>query len=45
MSIEDDVIVAIPRHVAKRYRLDPVHRHDNVIGVALRIFAGQSQTT
>ncbi len=35
MRIEDDVIAAIPRHVAKRYRVVPVHRHDNTIGVAL----------
>jgi len=35
MDISDDVIAAIPRHVAKRYRVVPVSLHDNVIGVAL----------
>jgi type IV pilus assembly protein PilB len=35
MRLADDVVAAIPRHVAKRYRVVPVYRHDGVIGVAL----------
>jgi general secretion pathway protein E/type IV pilus assembly protein PilB len=35
MRLEDDVVASIPRHVAKRYRVVPVYRHDNVIGIAL----------
>jgi len=35
MRLADDVISAIPRHVAKRYRVVPVHRHANHIAVAL----------
>jgi type IV pilus assembly protein PilB len=34
LNLPDDVVAAIPRHVAKRYRVVPVYRHD-VIGVAL----------
>jgi general secretion pathway protein E/type IV pilus assembly protein PilB len=35
MRLADEVISAIPRHVAKRYRVVPVHRHANHIAVAL----------
>ena len=35
MRLPDDVIAAIPRHVAKRYRAVPVAKHDNSIAVAL----------
>jgi general secretion pathway protein E/type IV pilus assembly protein PilB len=35
MRLPDDVIAAIPRHVAKRYRAVPVSKHDNSIAVAL----------
>lgn len=35
MRLADDVVSAIPRHIAKRYRVIPVYRHDGVIGVAL----------
>jgi type IV pilus assembly protein PilB len=35
MRLPDDVVSAIPRHVAKRYRVVPVYRHDGAIGVAL----------
>jgi len=35
MRLADEVISAIPRHVAKRYRVVPVHRHSNHIAVAL----------
>jgi general secretion pathway protein E/type IV pilus assembly protein PilB len=33
--VTDDVISAIPRHVAKRYRAVPVGKHDHSIAVAL----------
>jgi general secretion pathway protein E/type IV pilus assembly protein PilB len=33
--LPDDVVAAIPRHVAKRYRVIPVYRHDHTIGVAM----------
>jgi general secretion pathway protein E/type IV pilus assembly protein PilB len=35
IRLTDDVISAIPRHVAKRYRAIPVAKHDKVIAVAL----------
>jgi len=35
MRLPDDVVAAIPRHIAKRYRVVPVFRHDGVIGVAM----------
>jgi type IV pilus assembly protein PilB len=35
MNLPDDVVASVPRHVAKRYRVVPVYRHDNVIGIAL----------
>ena len=35
MRLPDEVVSAIPRHVAKRYRVVPVYRHDGAIGVAL----------
>ncbi len=35
MRLPDDVIAAIPRHVAKRYRAVPVSKHDHSIAVAL----------
>ena len=35
MRLPDEVVAAIPRHVAKRYRVVPVYRHDGVIGIAL----------
>ncbi|HMJ91323.1 MAG TPA: hypothetical protein VK530_15990, partial [Candidatus Acidoferrum sp.] len=33
--LADEVLASIPRHVAKRYRVVPVYRHDGAIGVAL----------
>jgi general secretion pathway protein E/type IV pilus assembly protein PilB len=33
--LSDEVLASIPRHVAKRYRVVPVYRHDGAIGVAL----------
>ncbi len=35
MRLPDDVISAIPRHVAKKYNVVPVYRHDNTVTVAL----------
>ena len=35
MRLPDEVVAAVPRHVAKRYRVVPVYRHDGVIGIAL----------
>jgi type IV pilus assembly protein PilB len=35
MKIEDDVISAIPRHVARKYRVIPVLKHDNSVTVAI----------
>src|SRR5438093_1938441 len=35
VKIEDDVIATIPRHIAKKYRVVPVFRHDNNLTVAL----------
>ena len=35
VKIEDDVISAIPRNVARKYRVIPVFKHDNSITVAI----------
>ena len=35
MKIEDEVIAAIPRHIARKYRVIPVYKHDNSLTVAL----------
>src|SRR6266700_1823279 len=35
MHLTDDVISAVPRHVAKKYNVVPVYRHDNTVTVAL----------
>src|SRR5436309_3876189 len=35
MKIADEVISAIPRHIAKKYRVVPVFKHDNTLTVAL----------
>jgi len=35
LKIADDVIAAIPRHVARKYRVVPVFKHDNSLTVAL----------
>src|SRR6266403_2226607 len=35
MRLDDEVISAIPRHIAKRYRVVPVYRHGNNLGIAL----------
>jgi general secretion pathway protein E/type IV pilus assembly protein PilB len=35
LKIDDDVIAAVPRHIARKYRVVPVFKHDNNITVAL----------
>jgi type IV pilus assembly protein PilB len=35
VKIGDDVIAAIPRHIAKKYRVVPVFRHDGTLTVAI----------
>src|SRR5437016_1205667 len=35
IKIADDVIAAVPRHIAKKYRVVPVFKHDGTLTVAL----------
>ena len=35
MKIEDEVIATIPRHIAKKYRVVPVYKHDGNLTVAI----------
>jgi len=35
MKIEDEVIAAVPRHIARKYRVIPVYKHDNTLTVAV----------
>jgi type IV pilus assembly protein PilB len=35
IKIEDDVIATIPRHIARKYRVVPVFKHENSVTVAL----------
>ncbi len=35
MTIADDVISTIPRHIARKYRVVPVFKHDNSLTVAI----------
>lgn len=35
MRIEDNVIAAVPRHIARKYRVVPVFLHDNTVTVAI----------
>lgn len=35
LRIPDEVISAVPRHIAKRYKVIPVYKHGEVIGIAL----------
>ena len=35
MTITDEVIAAVPRHVARKYRVIPVYKHDDSLTVAL----------
>src|SRR5437773_2130056 len=35
MRLSDEVISAVPRHIAKKYNVVPIYRHDNTVTVAL----------
>jgi type IV pilus assembly protein PilB len=35
MQLSDEVIAAVPRHIAKKYRVVPVYKHANTLTVAL----------
>ena len=35
LQIADDVIASVPRHIAKKYRVVPVFRHENTLTVAI----------
>ena len=35
IKIPDDVIAAVPRHIARKYRVVPVFKHDNSLTVAI----------
>ena len=35
LQLEDDVISAVPRHIAKRYRVVPVYKNGNQLAIAL----------
>src|SRR6185369_8636521 len=35
MKIEDEVIASVPRHIAKKYRVVPVYKHDNTVTIAI----------
>jgi type IV pilus assembly protein PilB len=35
LKIEDDIIAMIPRHIAKKYRVVPLFKHDSTITIAL----------
>ena len=35
LKIEDEVIAAVPRHIARKYRVVPVYKHENSLTVAL----------
>lgn len=35
LRLDDEVISAIPRHIAKRYRVVPIYKHGNHIAIAL----------
>jgi len=35
LAIADDVIASVPRHIAKKYRVVPVFRHDSSLTVAI----------
>jgi len=35
LRLSDDVIASVPRHVAKRYRVVPVAKHDSTVVIAL----------
>jgi len=35
LKIADDVLKAVPRHVARKYKIVPVYKHDNTLVVAI----------
>jgi len=35
LQIPDDVIAAVPRHIARKYRVVPVYKHENALTVAI----------
>ena len=35
LHLEDDVIAAVPRHIAKRYRVIPLYKHGNSLAVVI----------
>ena len=35
MPIQDDVIASVPRHVARKYRIIPLYKHDSSLTVAI----------
>jgi general secretion pathway protein E/type IV pilus assembly protein PilB len=35
LKIEDEVIAAVPRHIARKYRVIPVYKHENTLTVAI----------
>jgi hypothetical protein len=35
LKLDDTIIAAVPRHIAKRYRCIPVYRHGNTLGIAI----------
>lgn len=35
LKVEDEVIAAVPRHIARKYRVIPVYKHDNTLTVAV----------
>src|SRR5204862_4390262 len=35
MRLPDEVISAVPRHIAKKYNVVPIYRHDNTVTVAV----------
>src|SRR5438034_1541896 len=35
MRLTDEVISSVPRHIAKKYNVIPIYRHDNAVTVAL----------
>ncbi|TAK94674.1 MAG: type II/IV secretion system protein, partial [Verrucomicrobia bacterium] len=35
MKVEDDVIAAVPRHIARKYRIVPVFKHEGSITIAI----------
>src|SRR5439155_9619754 len=33
--VPDDVLALVPRHIARRYKIVPVYKHDNTLTVAI----------